>query len=123
MLLLVLEHLPSSPPQSSGLRVLADWGPSWLPTCKCCMCLDPHFLQKEEYHTHLAVLYLDEVLQHRPDTSGNGAGVSETQAKLRRLLQKSDLYRVHFLLGEDLLSGGRGQRIKASTWLLVLVFG
>ncbi|XP_036309907.1 transforming growth factor-beta receptor-associated protein 1 [Pipistrellus kuhlii] len=51
-------------------------------------------LQREEYHTRLALLYLDAVLQRTP-----GAGeVTETQAKLRRLLQKSDLYRVHFLM-------------------------
>ena len=58
------------------------------------------FLQKEEYHTHLAVLYLDEVLQQRPCTPDKDAEVTETQAKLRRLLQESDLYRVHFLMGE-----------------------
>lgn len=61
----------------------------------------PCFLQREEYHTHLAVLYLDEVLQHRPGASSKGAEVTETQAKLRHLLQKSDLYRVHFLMGEE----------------------
>ncbi|XP_029792950.1 transforming growth factor-beta receptor-associated protein 1 [Suricata suricatta] len=55
-------------------------------------------LQREEYHTRLALLYLDEVLQQRPGASGTGAGATETQAKLRRLLQKSDLYRVHLLL-------------------------
>ncbi|XP_033257574.1 transforming growth factor-beta receptor-associated protein 1 isoform X3 [Orcinus orca] len=55
-------------------------------------------LQKEGYHTHLAVLYLDEVLQQRPSASGKDAEVTETQAKLRRLLQQSDLYQVHFLL-------------------------
>ncbi|XP_019825407.2 transforming growth factor-beta receptor-associated protein 1 isoform X3 [Bos indicus] len=55
-------------------------------------------LQKEEYHTHLAVLYLDEVLQQRPCTPDKDAEVTETQAKLRRLLQESDLYRVHFLM-------------------------
>ncbi|XP_039088581.1 transforming growth factor-beta receptor-associated protein 1 [Hyaena hyaena] len=55
-------------------------------------------LQKEEYHTRLALLYLDEVLQQRPSAGGPGAEATETQAKLRRLLQKSDLYRVHFLL-------------------------
>ncbi|PNI30426.1 TGFBRAP1 isoform 3 [Pan troglodytes] len=55
-------------------------------------------LQKEEYHTHLAVLYLEEVLLQRASASGKGAEATETQAKLRRLLQKSDLYRVHFLL-------------------------
>ncbi|KAF5926227.1 hypothetical protein HPG69_011354, partial [Diceros bicornis minor] len=55
-------------------------------------------LQKEEYHTRLALLYLDEVLRQGPSASGKGAEVTETQAKLRHLLQKSDLYRVHFLL-------------------------
>ncbi|XP_074210798.1 transforming growth factor-beta receptor-associated protein 1 isoform X1 [Camelus bactrianus] len=55
-------------------------------------------LQKEEYHTHLAVLYLDEVLQQKPGATGQGTEVTEMQAKLRHLLQKSDLYRVHILL-------------------------
>uniref|UniRef100_F7CRS3 Transforming growth factor beta receptor associated protein 1 n=1 Tax=Equus caballus TaxID=9796 RepID=F7CRS3_HORSE len=55
-------------------------------------------LQKEEYHTRLALLYLDEVLRQGPSTGGRGAEVTETQAKLRQLLQKSDLYRVHFLM-------------------------
>ncbi|KAM9212646.1 transforming growth factor-beta receptor-associated protein 1 [Dugong dugon] len=55
-------------------------------------------LQKEKYHTHLALLYLEEVLQQRPSANGKGAEVTETQAKLRSLLQKSDLYRVHFLI-------------------------
>ena len=63
-------------------------------------CLLAPVLQKEEYHTHLAVLYLDEVLQQRPCTPDKDAEVTETQAKLRRLLQESDLYRVHFLMGE-----------------------
>ncbi|XP_004686244.1 PREDICTED: transforming growth factor-beta receptor-associated protein 1 [Condylura cristata] len=56
-------------------------------------------LQKEEYHTHLAILYLDQVLQQRPaGASSKETEVTEMQVKLRRLLQKSDLYRVHFLL-------------------------
>ncbi|XP_060043593.1 transforming growth factor-beta receptor-associated protein 1 isoform X2 [Erinaceus europaeus] len=56
-------------------------------------------LQKEEYHTHLAVLYLDQVLQQqRLGASSKNTEASETQAKLRHLLQESDLYRVHFLL-------------------------
>lgn len=55
-------------------------------------------LQREEYHTRLALLYLDAVLQRTPGAGGSGAEVTETQAKLRRLLQKSDLYRVHFLM-------------------------
>ncbi|XP_066123958.1 transforming growth factor-beta receptor-associated protein 1 [Saccopteryx bilineata] len=55
-------------------------------------------LQKEEYHTHLAVLYLDKVLQQRSGANSKGAEVTETQVKLQRLLQKSDLYQVHFLM-------------------------
>ncbi|XP_003413659.1 transforming growth factor-beta receptor-associated protein 1 [Loxodonta africana] len=55
-------------------------------------------LQKEEYHTHLALLYLEEVLQQRPSANGKGAEVTGTQAKLRSLLQKSNFYRVHFLI-------------------------
>lgn len=55
-------------------------------------------LQREEYHTRLALLYLDAVLQRPAGAGGSGAEVTETQAKLRRLLQKSDLYRAHFLM-------------------------
>uniref|UniRef100_F7B9S5 Transforming growth factor beta receptor associated protein 1 n=1 Tax=Monodelphis domestica TaxID=13616 RepID=F7B9S5_MONDO len=55
-------------------------------------------VQKEEYHTHLAILYLEKVLQQKPSANGNCAEVTETQAKLRSLLQKSDLYRVHCLI-------------------------
>ncbi|XP_049640354.1 transforming growth factor-beta receptor-associated protein 1 [Suncus etruscus] len=59
-------------------------------------------LQREEFHTRLALLYLDQVLQLRlpegsPDGSP-GAEVPEVQKKLRLLLQRSDLYRVHYLL-------------------------
>ncbi|XP_004704492.1 transforming growth factor-beta receptor-associated protein 1 [Echinops telfairi] len=55
-------------------------------------------LQKEAYHTQLALLYLEEVLQQTPSTSGKGAEVTGTQAKLQSLLQKSDLYRVRLLI-------------------------
>ncbi|XP_036910871.1 transforming growth factor-beta receptor-associated protein 1 [Sturnira hondurensis] len=55
-------------------------------------------LQREEYHTHLAVLYLDKVLQQRPSADSMGTEVTEAQAKLRHLLQKSDVYRVRFLM-------------------------
>lgn len=55
-------------------------------------------LQREEYHTHLAVLYLDKVLQQRPSADSKGTEVTEAQAKLRHLLQKSDVYRVRFLM-------------------------
>lgn len=72
-----------------------------LPTYKPCLSVGSPLLQKEEYHTHLAVLYLEEVLQQRAAASSQGSEPSETQTKLRRLLQKSDLYRVHSLIGED----------------------
>ncbi|XP_024427577.2 transforming growth factor-beta receptor-associated protein 1 [Desmodus rotundus] len=55
-------------------------------------------LQREEYHTHLAVLYLDQVLQQGPSTNSMGTEVTEAQVKLRHLLQKSDVYRVRFLM-------------------------
>lgn len=58
-------------------------------------------MQKEEYHTHLAVLYLEEVLRQRVATGSKDIDATETQTKLRRLLQKSDSYRVHLLKGED----------------------
>lgn len=97
----VLENLPRNPQHSSGPSAHADQGAHSTSHLRTLCLLGSCFLQREEYHTHLAVLYLDEVLQHRPGASGKGAEVTETQAKLRRLLQKSDLYRVHFLMGEE----------------------
>lgn len=106
------------------------WGVSVLPVHMLSVC-SPPVLQKEEYHTHLAVLYLDEVLQQRPGTPDKGAEVTETQAKLRRLLQESDLYRVHFLMGKWIhlasvdkrqrVVGGKGQSLslcgtKSASW-------
>lgn len=64
------------------------------------MCLDPRVLQKEEYHTQLALLYLDEVLRQRSGADSGAAEATEAQLKLRHLLQESDLYRVHLLIGE-----------------------
>nr|XP_025724865.1 transforming growth factor-beta receptor-associated protein 1 isoform X2 [Callorhinus ursinus] len=55
-------------------------------------------LQKEEYHTQLALLYLDEVLQQKSGASSKAEEASEIQLKLQHLLQKSDLYRVHLLI-------------------------
>ncbi|KAB0405649.1 hypothetical protein E2I00_002102 [Balaenoptera physalus] len=40
-------------------------------------------LQKEEYHTHLAVLYLDEVLQQRPSANGKDAERSRLTDRIR----------------------------------------
>ncbi|XP_072850624.2 transforming growth factor-beta receptor-associated protein 1 isoform X2 [Pogona vitticeps] len=60
-------------------------------------------IKKEKFHTHLAVLYLDEIL-HLQSLGAEGCEeLAKTQAKLRHLLRKSDLYRVHFIL--DKISG------------------
>ena len=95
----LLTWSPCSLHTSVSCTCCPGWGVSVPPVHMLSVC-SPPVLQKEEYHTHLAVLYLDEVLQQRPCTADKGAEVTETQAKLRRLLQESDLYRVHFLMGE-----------------------
>ncbi|KAJ7319730.1 hypothetical protein JRQ81_019241 [Phrynocephalus forsythii] len=61
-------------------------------------------IKKEKFHTHLALLYLDEVL-HLKSSGAEGCKelLAKTQAKLRHLLRTSDLYRVHFIL--DKISG------------------
>ncbi|XP_072119317.1 transforming growth factor-beta receptor-associated protein 1 homolog [Mobula birostris] len=57
-------------------------------------------IQKEKYHTHLAILYLDKVLE----LHSQGGYVSEelfsARCTLKNLLQHSNLYRVHLLLGK-----------------------
>ncbi|XP_034613929.1 transforming growth factor-beta receptor-associated protein 1 [Trachemys scripta elegans] len=55
-------------------------------------------IEKEKYHTHLAVLYLEAVLQLKSVTTDSCAELTEIQTKLRSLLQKSDFYRIHFIL-------------------------
>lgn len=55
-------------------------------------------LQKEKYHTHLAVMYLEEVQRLKSTALENCEELVEYQTKLRSLLQQSDLYRVHLLL-------------------------
>jgi len=54
--------------------------------------------QAEKFHTHLAILYLDEILKKRKE--GNEEAVVEARTKLRHLLQVSSLYRVQLLLGK-----------------------
>ncbi|XP_075282079.1 transforming growth factor-beta receptor-associated protein 1 isoform X2 [Opisthocomus hoazin] len=54
--------------------------------------------EKEKYHTHLAVLYLEEILQLKSVTTDNCTETTELLVKLRSLLQKSDLYRINFIL-------------------------
>ncbi|XP_005488024.2 transforming growth factor-beta receptor-associated protein 1 [Zonotrichia albicollis] len=55
-------------------------------------------IQKEKYHTHLAVLYLEAILQLKSVTTDNCTETTELLLKLRSLLQKSDLYRIRFIL-------------------------
>lgn len=55
-------------------------------------------IEKEKYHTHLAVLYLEAILQLKSVTTDNCTETTELLLKLRSLLQKSDLYRIRFIL-------------------------
>lgn len=63
-------------------------------------------LEKEKYHTHLAVLYLDEVQELQKSMAGSSASDAETQKlkdarhRLCRMLETSSLYRVTLLLGK-----------------------
>lgn len=100
VLFLVLERLPGSLRTGQVLESVLP-GTLLASHLQTLYLLEPCSPQKEEYHTHLAVLYLDKVLQQRSGADGKGAEVTETQVKLRHLLQKSDLYRVHFLMGEE----------------------
>jgi hypothetical protein len=54
--------------------------------------------QAEKFHTHLAILYLEDILKKRKE--GNEEAVVEARTKLRHLLQVSSLYRVQLLLGK-----------------------
>ncbi|XP_069747219.1 transforming growth factor-beta receptor-associated protein 1 homolog isoform X2 [Narcine bancroftii] len=56
-------------------------------------------IQKEKYHTHLAVLYLDKVLELHTQ-EGNVSQLTSARCSLKNLLQHSNLYRVHLLLGK-----------------------
>nr|XP_025958980.1 transforming growth factor-beta receptor-associated protein 1 isoform X2 [Dromaius novaehollandiae] len=55
-------------------------------------------IEKEKYHTHLAVLYLEAILKLKSVATDNCTETTELLFKLRSLLQKSDLYRIHFIL-------------------------
>uniref|UniRef100_A0A8D0GP19 Vacuolar sorting protein 39/Transforming growth factor beta receptor-associated zinc finger domain-containing protein n=1 Tax=Sphenodon punctatus TaxID=8508 RepID=A0A8D0GP19_SPHPU len=55
-------------------------------------------IEKEKYHTHLAVLYLEEVLRLKAVAIGDCEKLTEMRTKLQSLLQKSELYRIHFIL-------------------------
>ncbi|KAJ8047948.1 Transforming growth factor-beta receptor-associated protein 1 [Holothuria leucospilota] len=57
-------------------------------------------LEKESYHTHLAVLYLNEVLKLRENQSTQGHVLNLARTKLRHMLQQSNLYRVQVILSK-----------------------
>ncbi|XP_053384249.1 transforming growth factor-beta receptor-associated protein 1-like [Mercenaria mercenaria] len=57
-------------------------------------------LEKEKYHTHLAVLYLDNVLQLMKNNSVKKEQIDMARSKLRHMLQMSSLYRVQLILGK-----------------------
>nr|XP_061830690.1 transforming growth factor-beta receptor-associated protein 1 homolog [Nerophis lumbriciformis]XP_061830691.1 transforming growth factor-beta receptor-associated protein 1 homolog [Nerophis lumbriciformis] len=56
--------------------------------------------QKEKFHTHLAVLYVDRVLSLLSDSPANEEQLSSTREKLQALLRESNLYRAQHLLGK-----------------------
>ncbi|XP_048388257.1 transforming growth factor-beta receptor-associated protein 1 homolog isoform X2 [Stegostoma tigrinum] len=57
-------------------------------------------VQKEKYHTHLAILYLDKVLKLHSQSGSISEELISARRSLKILLQHSNLYRVHLLLGK-----------------------
>ncbi|XP_018418950.1 PREDICTED: transforming growth factor-beta receptor-associated protein 1 [Nanorana parkeri] len=55
-------------------------------------------IQKEKYHTHLAVLYLEEILRLKSRDSLGHIELEELHRRFQNLLRQSDLYRVLFLI-------------------------
>ncbi|XP_068709576.1 transforming growth factor-beta receptor-associated protein 1-like isoform X2 [Montipora foliosa] len=56
--------------------------------------------KKEKYHTHLALLYLEQVFKMRREPSSSIDSINNQRAKLRHMLEWSSLYRVTFLLSK-----------------------
>lgn len=56
--------------------------------------------QKEVFHTHLAVLYLERVLSLLSESPVNEEQLTRTRERLQALLRESDLYCVQLLLGK-----------------------
>ncbi|CAF99758.1 unnamed protein product, partial [Tetraodon nigroviridis] len=56
--------------------------------------------QKEKYHTHLAVLYLEKVLSLLSASPPDEEQLSRARERLQGMLRGSDLYRVQYLLGK-----------------------
>ncbi|KAM4796789.1 transforming growth factor-beta receptor-associated protein 1 [Rhinophrynus dorsalis] len=63
-------------------------------------------IQKENYHTHLAVLYVEEVLRLKSGDSSDQEELEDQRRRLQNLLRQSDHYRVLFIIdkikGSDL---------------------
>lgn len=57
-------------------------------------------MQKEKFHTHLAVLYLERVLSLLSESPTDEEQLTRARERLQALLRESNLYRVQFLLGE-----------------------
>ncbi|XP_074660647.1 transforming growth factor-beta receptor-associated protein 1-like [Tubulanus polymorphus] len=57
-------------------------------------------LEKEKYHTHLAVLYLEQVLEIMKNPNHNKQDLDFARSKLQQMLQRSNLYRIQLLLGK-----------------------
>ncbi|XP_072321311.1 transforming growth factor-beta receptor-associated protein 1 homolog [Eucyclogobius newberryi] len=57
-------------------------------------------IQKETFHTHLAVLYLERVLALLLETPLDEARLSKARDRLQAMLRESNLYRVQYLLGK-----------------------
>lgn len=65
-----------------------------------CVCF---CLQKEKFHTHLAVLYLERVLSLLSESPLNEERLNRARERLQAMLRESNLYRVQFLLGRTLI--------------------
>lgn len=57
-------------------------------------------IQKETFHTHLAVLYLERVLTLLSETPTDEAQLLKARERLQAMLRESSLYRVQYLLGK-----------------------
>ncbi|XP_067054728.1 transforming growth factor-beta receptor-associated protein 1-like [Acropora muricata] len=57
-------------------------------------------LEKEKYHTHLALLSLEQVLKMKRKPSSSLESINNQRAKLRHILEWSSLYRVTLLLSK-----------------------
>ena len=55
-------------------------------------------LKKEKFHTHLAVIYIDQVLKLTKDTIQISEEIEAVRSKLQTLLESSSLYRISTLL-------------------------